>query len=376
MKKALIVTSVASMIQQFNMINIDLLQSMGFDVEVACNFEDGNTISQKKISELKIVLRNLGVKFYQIDFSRNITSISGHLKSYKQLQKIVDNTDYSFVHCQAPIAGIITRMTKFPSSKIIYTAHGFHFYKGAPLKNWLLFYPLEKVFSRRTNDLITINSEDYQFAQKKFYAKKVSYIHGVGLSTKKFNDVQVADLDNIKKFNDDIVFLSIGELNDNKNHEQVINELRKISDKHFIYLICGVGNKESYLKQKISENKLDDRVFLLGYREDIPSLLAAADVYVHPSKREGLPVSVMEAMYQGLPICCSNIRGNNDLVQHGINGYLVDLHSSKQGFSYYLNNFFYDEDLATQMGKNSNKLVQPFLEDNVINELRKIYGRY
>lgn len=376
MKKALIVTSVASMIQQFNMINIKLLQNLGFDVDVACNFEIGNTISNKKIDELKAELQKLGVNFFQVDFSRNITDVIKHVRSYNQLQKIVEADNYSFVHCQAPIAGIITRLIKYPSSKVIYTAHGFHFYKGAPKINWLMLYPLERFFSRKTNHLITINKEDYHFAKKKFYAQNLHYVHGVGLATKKFENIKPFNLDNLKNFDDDLVFMSIGELNDNKNQQQVINDLEKIRDRHFIYIICGVGKKREYLEQLIKEKGLENKIFLLGYREDIPNLLAATNVYIHPSKREGLPVSVMEAMYTGVPICCSNIRGNVDLVRHEVNGYLVDLNNSDEGFDFYLSNFFGNERMLTEMGEKSIKLINPFLEKNVIQELEDIYSSY
>lgn len=376
MKKALIVTSVASMIEQFNILNIELLKKMGYKVEVACNFELGNTISSEKIVELKNKLARMKVVYHQVDFSRKMLNIFAHVKALNQLQEIVNKENYSFIHCHAPIAGLISRTIRFPKKRIIYTAHGFHFYKGAPIKNWILFYPLEFIAAMRTGTLITINREDYELAKSKLRAQTTAYVHGVGLTLDKFKNRQKCDLERFKNFDDDLILLSIGELNDNKNHEVVINELEKIKDKHFVYLICGLGNKKEYLQELVSKKGLTNKVVFLGYRTDIPELLLGSDIYIHPSKREGLPVSVMEAMYSGLPICCSDIRGNRDLVSNNVNGFLVDLNDNNRHFSYFLLKLFSDVDLRIRMGIKSKEIINPFLERNVCQELYKIYSKF
>ena len=192
MKKMLMLASVASMIDQFNMPNIQLLQEMGYEVHVACNFEKGSTCTSERIQKLKNQLKKMEVKYFQIDFSRNILKINDILKSYKQVKALLQRERYDFIHCHSPIGGAVGRIAGHKMhTKVIYTAHGFHFYKGAPIQNWLLYYPIEKWLSRYTDMLITINKEDYQRARKKFHAKETRYIPGVGIDVEKIQAVQV-----------------------------------------------------------------------------------------------------------------------------------------------------------------------------------------
>lgn len=322
MKNALIVASVASMIDQFNMPNIKLLQELGYHVDVACNFKDGNTCSKERIDALKKNLTFMGIGFYQIEFARNILRLDKHLRAYKQLKRLAERTNYSLMHCHSPIGGFIGRLVfnkyRKDGTKVIYTAHGFHFYKGAPKKNWLLFYPIEKLCSRMTDILITINKEDYELAKSKMKAKQVEYVPGIGVDIKKFAEVNI---DRDKKRNDIgvpkdcFLMLSVGELNENKNHESVIRALGSIKDKRVHYAIAGKGDKADELMRIAGELGIGDNVHLLGFRSDIMELFKASDLYVHPSLREGLSVALMEAIASKTPVICSDIRGNIDLVR-------------------------------------------------------------
>ena len=330
MKKAIIVTSVASMVDQFLLPSITLLQNMGYIVEVACNFETGSTCSKEKIENLKEKLSTLGVKYHHIDFARNVLSLSQHIKAYKQVKQILTNDQYELMHCHSPIGGLISRLACRKARKsgttVIYTAHGFHFYKGAPLKNWLLYYPVEKFCSYFTDTLITINKEDYALAQKKMRAKKIEYVAGVGIDLTKFGQNTVNNAEKRKELcipSDATVLLSVGELNENKNHETVI---RAIKDLDAYYIIAGKGDLKEHLQSLIDELGLTERVKLLGFRTDVSELYRVADVYVLPSIREGLNVSVMEAMASGLPVVCGRIRGNTDLIDNN-GGALFDPHS-------------------------------------------------
>ena len=179
--------SVASMIDQFNMDNIKILQQLGYQVDVACNFLEGNTCSNEKIQNLKETLNLLSVNYYQIDFTRNVTNIKRDIIAYQQLKKVISENKYNFIHCHSPIGGAIGRIIAYVAkTKVIYTAHGFHFYSGAPIKNWMIYYPIEKALSHYTDILITITLEDYDRARKKLRAKKTRYIPGIGVDTKKF----------------------------------------------------------------------------------------------------------------------------------------------------------------------------------------------
>ena len=325
-EKVLIVASVASMIDQFNMPNIRLLQEMGYEVHVACNFEKGNSCSLEKIQTLKKLLENIEVKYYQINFERNILKIFSNFSAYKEVKKILEKNKYRFLHCHSPIGGVIGRIAGYlTQTKVIYTAHGFHFFKGAPLLNWLLYYPIEKYLSRYTEILITINKEDYERA-KTFYAKKVEYIPEVGIDVEKIKNIKIDKEQKRKELGlskDSIVLLSVGELNKNKNHSIVIKALAKLNNPNIHYLICGQGNLKEYLEKLIKKLKLENNVKLLGFRKDIYEIYKISDIFVFPSKREGLSVALMEAIVCELPIICSDIRGNRDIVENEKNGILI-----------------------------------------------------
>lgn len=334
MKKMLMLASVASMIDQFNIPNIELLQEMGYEVHVACNFEKGSTCTPEKVKALQNRLDDMGVRYFQIDFSRNILKVNEILTAYKQVKQLLEKEKYTFIHCHSPIGGAVGRLAAHRThTKVIYTAHGFHFYKGAPLLNWLIYYPIEKWLSRYTDVLITINKEDYQRAKQKFHAKETKYIPGVGIDVERIQAVQV-DRDAKRRElgiePDDFLLLSVGELNKNKNHEVVIRALAELNNKKVKYAICGKGDLKEHLEELAEKLGVKDQLFLLGFRTDVIEICKSADVFVFPSKREGLSVALMEAMACGLPCVVSKIRGNVDLVEKGVNGFVFENKKDKE----------------------------------------------
>ena len=313
MKKVLMLASVPSMIGSFNMNNIRILKDMGCEVHVACNFKDTSIWTKERTKGLIKELKQLNVVYHQIGFSRSPSDIKRTVNSYYALDRLIRGNDYSFVHCHTPLVSAMARVICHRYGvKVIYTAHGFHFYKGAPIKNWLFFYPIEWICSWWTDVLITINKEDYKRAKRRLHAKKTTYVLGVGIDTDKFasnKNVRERIREELGLKDSQIMILSVGELNDNKNHISVI---RAIKNTEYVYVIVGKGDKKKDLEKAAKENNVDLR--LLGYREDVADIYNAADVYVLPSKREGLNVSLMEAMASGLPVACSRIRGNVDLI--------------------------------------------------------------
>ena len=321
--KVLVIASVASMHDNFNRENINILLDMGCDVTVAANFHTGEDInSQEKIDGFVKEMRAGGVHIVQVDFTRKTGNIRQQMKSAGQVGKLLEQR-FDIVHCHSPICAALTRANyrrhrKEYGGKLVYTAHGFHFYKGAPLKNWLLYYPVEWLCSWWTDVLVTINREDYRRAKRKFHAKKTVYVPGVGVDTEKFKpdaagrERKRAEL-GLKET--DIMLLSVGELNQNKNHAVVIRALGEMNNKNLHYYIAGQGVLKEELLQLADSLKIHRQVYLLGYRTDVSELMQAADIYVLPSIREGLNVSLMEAMASGLPCIVSRIRGNTDLVQ-------------------------------------------------------------
>lgn len=374
MKRALMYASVASMIQQFNMENIRLLLEQGYEVDVACNMEQGSTITSEKIDAMKQELKEMGVNIIHIPIPRKVTAVGDIVKAFRTSKQLLNDREYALIHCHSPIGGMICRLANRFSkgcgkSKMIYTAHGFHFYKGAPLKNWLLYYPVEKFCAHFTDVLITINQEDYALAQKKMKAKSIQYIPGVGIDLQKFSQSTNDKFEKRKELGipkGATLLLSMGELNKNKNHETVIRAIKNLD---VYYMIAGKGDLQKHLQDVIEEVGLKDRVKLLGYRCDVAELYQASDIYVLPSIREGLNVSVMEAMASGLPVVCSRIRGNTDLIDEN-GGVLFDPHSVEECVIAIQSLLHSD---CKSMGEYNSEKMQLFTKENVSNGMQKIY---
>lgn len=305
-KRVLMVATVPSMIGQFNMNNIQILQDLGYEIDVACDFTDTSVWTSERVLQFKNLLKNKGIEAIQLDFSRSPLKIRRHLKSYNETVKLIRSRKYSFIHTHTPIASAIVRQAAHKTcTKVIYTAHGFHFYDGAPLKNWLIFYPIEKWFSRYTDVLITINKEDYKRASERFNAKKNVYIPGVGVDIEKFAPRKSGRERIRAEFGiseNRIILLSIGDLNEITNYESVIKLIRFVEN--ITYVIVGECKFEQYLKSLASEFYVD--LIFAGKRSDVADFYDAADIYIHPSVREDKYVNLLEAMASSLPCIVGN----------------------------------------------------------------------
>lgn len=322
MKKVLFVaTLVKNHIAEFHLPYLKLFQDMGWQTAVAAKNDYENPAD--------CVIPHCDV-FYDVPFERSPLK-KGNLTAYRRVKRIIREGGYDIIHCHTPVGAAVARLAarkaRKNGSKVIYTAHGFHFYKGAPWLNWLVYFPVEWLLSPLTDVLITINREDYERAKRLLRAKKVVYIPGVGIDVSRFrgNGEQGAALRRELGIPDGAaVLLSVGDLNKNKNHRAVLEALARMENRNLHYVVCGRGPLKEELETFAREKGLADRVRFMGYRDDIPAFYAMADVFVFPSFREGLSVSVMEAMASGLPIVCSRIRGNTDMVEDGVNGYLTE----------------------------------------------------
>lgn len=271
-----------------------------------------------------------GIKALHIDFDRNPLGKSNK-KAHDELCKIIVRGGYDVIHCNTPTGGVLGRLCAHEANKerikrgekpiyVIYQAHGFHFWKGASKKNWLIFYPVEKFLAHWTDMLVTINQEDYQVAKQfKLHNNGRVILHpGVGVNVKDFQDV---DIDRDKKREelgvspDQVLFLNVGELIDRKNQKALLQAMKKLNNPKAMLFIAGDGEKKEKLENEIQALQLEEQVKLLGYRTDVKELLKAADCFVFPSYQEGLPGALMEAMASGLPCIASNIRGNTDALQ-------------------------------------------------------------
>ena len=266
--------------------------------------------------------------FVNIDFARSPFS-KQTMVAYRQLRELFSRERFDLVHTHTPVGGVLTRLAARGSrklgTKVVYTAHGFHFYDGAPLLNWVLWYPVERFMSRFTDILITINDEDYKRANI-FAHCGVAYVPGVGIDLAKFNNgCDCSELRNALGFGpSDKFILAVGDLIKRKNHQSIIRALSFLDDSYEL-AICGTGVEHDALIQLAQELGLDSRVKFLGFRRDVSQLMKTADVLVFPSIHEGLPVTVMEAMASGLPVIATRIRGIcPDLIQDGKNGIVLN----------------------------------------------------
>ena len=382
-KKALQLASVASMIDQFNMENIEILQSLGYQVDVVANFTVPGTITEKRAEELKQRLLKMNVRVFDVAIPRSLNP-SNIMKAYKRVKEIITAEQYNIIHCHSPIGGVICRQAakglRKNGTKLIYTAHGFHFYNGAPLLNWIIYYPIEKHFSKYTDFLITINKEDFKRAKRKFYAKKTIKIPGVGIDTKKFSECKVNK--NAKRLElgfhkDDFLLLSVGELSKRKNQRIVIDALIKMKNAGEIdnirYLAVGVGELKEEFERLINNNDLQDYVKLLGFRTDVDELCETVDCFVHPSIREGLGIAPIEAMSAGLPLISANINGIKDYTQDGISGCCVnpkDVYAMVRA----IKKMRYHQAFRKRCGENNVLTAKTFDIENTNKIMKKVYG--
>ena len=371
MKKALLVTTVSGFVPQFEMGNVKILQDMGYEVHYAANFHTPSYGNDNKR------LDHTGIIQHQVDFVRSPYKVKENWKAYKQLKRVMHEGKYDLVHCHTPMGGVLARLAAHRTftSPVIYTAHGFHFYQGAPKKNWLLYYPMEKFLSRYTFQQICINKEDYKIAKTKFQAAYVNYIPGVGIDLNKIDSVNINIQDKKKVLGlpeNKKILLSVGELIKRKNHETVIKALALLNDSSIVYVICGKGELEGYLKNLCKELKVDEQVYFLGYREDILEIYRIADAFVFPSWQEGLPFALLEAMASGLPVICSDIRGNRDLVKD--QEFVIKTNKPEE-YCLAIRNIF-GRDLKYSGVKEKNWLIaREFGKEKVEKIMRKIYER-
>lgn len=299
--RILYVTTIGSTMDFFKRLVQGMLEQ-GHSVDIACN----NTIAP-----VSPFYHELGCKVHTIRCTRSPFH-PGSIAAIRQIRELVKRERYDIVHCHTPVAAFCTRIAcRNLPCKVMYTAHGFHFYKGAPMKNWLLFYPAEKLCAHYTDVLITINKEDHALAQRKLKAKQVVYVPGVGIDLNAFSpDETGISRQDLSIPEGNRILLSVGELSHRKNHETLIRAAAGMQNTTI--LIAGTGALERELKALAKKLACDVR--FLGYRKDIAQLCGICDLFVLPSFQEGLPVALMEAMACGKAVSCSAIRGNVDLV--------------------------------------------------------------
>ncbi len=365
-KKVLVVTSTDNMISQFLIPHIRDMQKQGATVECACN----------KTDFFYDMLENeYGFTMHKLDIPRKPLSFK-LFKAKDQLVKLIKQNEYDLIHCQQPVGGVLARLAghqcKVP---VLYIAHGFHFFKGAPLKNKLIYKTIEKDMAKKTDALVTINDEDYASALK-MKAKKVYKINGIGVEMDKYKMDKELDEAEFRKSlgvdSGDFVVLSVAEFTKNKNIISVIKAIESIENRKIKLLLCGRGEQENNLREYVDSHNIQDRVLFLGYRKDISNCIQVANAVVLVSFREGLPKSLMEAMSVGKPMIGSNVRGIRDLIGANEGGILVkpaDVTAIKNAIVTLQS----DKKLCRKISARNKKFVKNFSLKVVLKQMREIY---
>lgn len=334
MKKALVIATVFHFLN-FEKSDIKILLEMGYEVHTATNMQGEEWLRDDgTFSDLKMIN-------HQIDFSRSPFSRKSFL-AYRQLKQLMNQYDFSIIHCHTPVAAAIARVAAINSRKVgtyvIYTCHGFHFNKKSGIKSWVLYYPLEKLLAHHTDMIITINKEDFEVV-KGFKVKEKRYIPGVGISVNGIAETDESFKDLRKQLGiseNDFVIMTIGELSNRKNQQVILKAISKLNDKNIKYVLCGTGKQLDIYKRIINDNKLNDQVIFTGQKDHdwVMKFAHCIDLGAIPSKIEGLGLAGIEMLAAGKPLVGSNIQGINDYLineKTGLSFSPTDINGFAQG---------------------------------------------
>ena len=370
MKKVLYVATVLSHICQFHLPYLKMFKEQGYEVHVAAR----DNLAEKNGLQLQYADQHFEIPFQRSPFSpKNITS-------YKQLKKLIDKEQYDLIICNTPVGGIVTRMAakkaRKKGTKVVYIAHGFHFYKGAPKKNWLIYYPIEKHFAKKCDIVVTITNEDYELALKKFKTTVVR-MHGVGVDGVRHcaisNEEKTILRNELHIKEIDFICLCTGELNENKNQKSLIQLVSQLQKRipNFRLWLAGNGPLKEELETEIQRLGLQDCVNLLGYQPAIERYVRASDVVLSASKREGLPFNIIEAMLAKRPVVASINRGHRELISDGENGFMTN---DQTGFIEDIVKLYQDKALYEEIAEKAFENAQSYKIIATMEEFKQILG--
>lgn len=369
--KILITATTNIHIINFHLPYLEWFKSKGYEIHVACNGNPDIPFADK---------------VWTIPFARKPLNFKNRV-AYLQLKRIIKENNYELIHCHTPMGGIVTRLAarsnRKKGTRVIYTVHGFHFYKGSSFLSWLVFFPIELMFSIITDVIITINNEDFKLLKKKIFLSNGKFkTDGIGINPDRLEMNKYSDTEIIRKElgykNDDFIILYIAEFIPRKNHEFIFKAIPEILEKipKAKFLFAGgkskLGNKFISYAKKHSFNK---NINLLGYQTEIGKYIAISDVGISSSIAEGLPIGIAEIMSTGLPVVISNIRGHNELVINNENGFLFNK-NDKEIFIEYLEKLYNNPELRFEIGNKGKLHMNNFKIEKPLKQTIKIYKKY
>lgn len=267
---------------------------------------------------------------WDITWSRQPFDPSNLLRAPRRIREVVEREGFDIVHVHTPIAAFVTRFAlrerQTPNRPtVIYTAHGFHFYRGGPLLRNCAFRALERIAASWTDQLVVINEEDRQSARLLgLPPERITYMPGIGVSPDRYNPEVVTDAD-IRRVRRELglaaeapLFLAAGELIPRKRQTDLVAALARLTDPAAHLAVAGDGPEEGTLRAQARRLGVADRVHFLGYRDDIPTLNRAAVASLLVSQQEGLPRCLLESLCLNVPVIGSDIRGIRDLLAGGV----------------------------------------------------------
>jgi glycosyltransferase EpsD len=364
-KKVLFVASTFKHLRAFHVPYIKMLQDNGVLVDSAAN--------DIQFAE-EVPSRNTKVPISRSPFSyKNISAIL-------QLRKQIKAENYDLLHCHTAMGSVVARIAAASlrnRPKVIYTAHGFHFFKGGPIKNWLLYFPMEWLLSFITDVLITINREDSHIAEKYLKSKQNFLLDGVGLNTSKFDAVTSSN-EEIRLNNgfetDQILVLYVAEYIPRKNHRFLLELVKRNAVPNCVFLLAGRGELLEEVSKEISDYHLENQIKILGFRTDIAEIIKMCDFGISLSKQEGLPMNILEYVYSGKTVLVSKIRGHIDIIEHDKNGLLFDLDDSAS-FCQQLELLIKDKQKVKDLSAQAKKSASKYSQQIALGRTSEIYNK-
>lgn len=369
-KKVLFCATVDYHFKAFHLPYFQWFQDMGWEVHVAAG-------------------GNMNLPFVDEKFSIPIRRSPFHpenLSVYRRLKRLIQDNGYDMIHCHTPVGGVLARLAarqaRQKGTKVLYTAHGFHFCDGAPLKNWLLYYPIEKFLSSYTDCLITINEEDYERAkQMKKTDCSAKKIHGIGVNTDRFHPVSREESERLREKHGfgagEFILVYPAELNGNKNQGLLIETAALLKNRipELKLVFAGEGAMEEPYRKKAESLGVSDMVRFYGFCRDIHELIQLADLSVASSIREGLGMNLLEGMAAEKPAVAADNRGHREIIEDGVNGFLVPAGDSA-AFADRIEKLYRSPGLRKAMGQEGRRTAECFSETRTVKEMAHIYAGY